>query len=427
MSITARELAFLAADARLRLEKLGLPEPAVKICIAALQRMEKLLARPPRVAVMGEVNSGKTSVADLLLGNSMLPASVVSNTHVPISISYGETLTLDAVTQQGRHRLTDAQTDGLPSGLQLRRIEIGLPEDRLHTFEILDTPSGYEPAANQRDAQIFLWCTVASRAWTESERARWSAMPKRCWNNGLLVITHKDAISSAADLAKIEQRVRRSTSGMFRDVIAVSAAGSGRPMPGEPDMDDGADALLQYIWAQAEQNSARRARKAERIIRHIARLTFHHLAPGPLSYEAAAILKAWDGDSTRLLDGIDGTPESIARVVQALLERFAHSLSEARAGRIVTRPPVASPGHAPPEKGPYRVAAARRYVRLIAADLTALLRIDLAQWGLPDTQRVNAYAEARAALLPLANLDATFDELGRKFAGEKAAAASQPA
>jgi hypothetical protein len=63
-------------------------------------------------------------------------------------------------------------------------------------------------------------------------------------------------------------------------------------------------------------------------------------------------------------------------------------------------------------------------LRLIAADLTALLRIDLAQWGLRDAQRITDYAEARAALLPLANLDATFDELGRKFAGEKTAAAS---
>jgi len=427
MSITARELAFLAADARLRLEKLALPEPAVKICITALRRMEQLLARPPRVAIMGEVNSGKTSVADLLLGSSVLPASVVSNTHVPISISYSESLTLDAVTQQGRQRLTDAQTDGLPAGHQLKRIEIGLPEERLQTFEILDTPSGYQPNANQRDAQIFIWCTVASRAWTESERARWSAMPRRCWSNALLVITHKDAIAGADDLAKIEQRVRRSTAGMFRDVIAVSADGS-RPsvITGheEPDADDGAGALLGHVSALADEHSARRARKAERIIRHLARLTFHHLAPGPLSYPAAAILKSWESDSAELLHGIDGTPEGIALGVQALLERFAHSLSEARAGRIVTRPPLASPGRKPPAQGPYRVAAARRYVRLIAADLTALLRIDLAQWGLRDAQRITDYAEARAALLPLANLDATFDELGRKFAGERTAAAS---
>lgn len=430
MSIMATDLRLLAADALLRLERLDLPEPAVKICIAGLTRMAQVLGRPPRIALMGEVNSGKTSVADLLLGDSVLPSSVVTNTHVPTLIRYADAMSLHAVTQKGRHQLTEDTLDQLPSGLQLKRIEIGLPDERLRDFEILDTPGDYMPGGGQPDAQVFLWCTVATRAWAESERAHWSELPHRCWSNGLLVVTHKDAIVSADDLAKIEHRLRTATAGMFRDMIFVTATGSG--LVGflsfeEEAPDESAQALLARISDWAAEISVRRARKAERIIRHLARLTFHRLAPGPLSYDAEAILKTWQADSDKLLTGIDGSPASVALVIQALLVRFAHSMNEARAGRVVTRPPVALPESGPPASGPYRAAAARRYVGLIAADLTALLRIDLARWGMPDKDRFEDYLAARSALLPLANLDATFDELGQRFASDPAPAAEQPA
>jgi len=429
--MTGNELLALAKDARLRLEKLKLPEPAVQICAAGLARMEMVLARPPRVAIMGEVNSGKTSVADLLLGAGVLPSSVVTNTHVPVLMRYADALSLDAITQKGRHRLTEDGLDELPSGLQLKRIEIGLPSERLSAFEILDTPSSYVPGDGRPDAQIFIWCTVAARAWTESERAHWSALPRRCWRNGLLVATHRDTLARAGDIAKVEQRLRSATAKMFRDVIFVTAAGAARSdfsYLDEQFPDESADTLLEHVSAWAAEISARGARKAERIIRHLARLTFHRLAPGPLSSDAASILKAWQSDCAKLVASIDGSPAGIDRVIQLLLVRFAQSLSEARNYRVAPRPPLGLPDRSAPANGRYRAPAARRYVGLIGADLTALLRIALAQWGMRDTIKYADYAAARATLLPLANLDATFDELGRRFAGGSAAAvAPEPA
>ena len=412
MSTSANELLRLAKGARLRLETLKLPEPAIQICVAGLARMEKVLAQPPRVAIMGEVNSGKTSVADLLLGAGVLPSSVVVNTHVPVLIRYADELSLDAVTQQGRRRLSDESLDELPSGLQLKRVEIGMPSERLSTFEILDTPGGYAPGGGQPDAQIFIWCTVATRAWTESERAHWSQLPRRCRRNGLLVGTHKDALAHAGDIDKVEQRLYSATATMFRDMVLVTATGAPRydmlPNSDEPSRDENSDLLLGRIGAWAAEISVRRARKA--------RLTFHRLTPGPLSFDAASILKEWESDCAKLLFGIDASPTSAARVIQALLVRFAQSLSEARTGRAATRAPMALPEGNARASGSFRTAAMRRYVRLIGADLTALLRIDLAQWGMRDPAQYLDYAAARSVLLPLANLDATFDELGQRFA-----------
>jgi hypothetical protein len=426
MSTTSHELWMLVRDARFRLEEVDLSDPAVKICMVALARMEKVLARPPRVAIMGEVNSGKTSIADLLLGDGVLPSSVVTNTHVPILIKWSDELTLDVVTQQGRMRLTEAGLDDLPSGLQLKRIEIGLPNERLAAFEILDTPGGYVPGLDGPDAQVFIWCTVAPRAWTESERAHWSSLPQRCWQNGILVATNKDALGRAGELERVAERLRGATGGLFRDVVFVTAVGlSPRVKPVADDAaDPSAQALLDSVADWVSAIRARRARKAERIIRHVSRLTFHRLAPGPLSPEAFAILEAWQSDSVALLKGIGNSSDSVSRVIEALLRRFAQSLADARSGRPAPRTPIVVPDKGPPQRGPFRVAAARRYVGLIAADLTALLRIELAQWGLRDPVRYADYAKARSVLLPLANLDATYDELGRRFAATPPASES---
>lgn len=423
MSLTANELWVLAKDARLRLEELHLPEPAVKICTAALARMEKVLARPPRVAIMGEVNSGKTSVADLLLGAGVLPSSVVANTHVPVLIKWADSLTLDVVTQQGKLRLTEEALDELPAGLQLRRIEIGLPNDRLAAFELLDTPSGYATGVEEPDAQIFIWCTLATRAWTESERACWASLPHRCRHNGLLVATHKDALAHTGEIARVEQRLRGAATGMFRDVMLVTAAGVGQigSESDAPPLDASAEALLDRVADWVSQIGARRARKAEKIIRHLARLTFQRLTPAPLTPDAVAILNAWEADSGSLLRGVGGSAESVSRVVEALLARFAQSLSEARSGRPGPRVPVAVPDAGGEMGGAFGVAAGRRHIGLIAADLTALLRFDLADWGLKDPDKYARYVAARAVLLPLADLDAAYHELGRRFASGHAA------
>ncbi len=90
MSSGAHELLTTLRDAREQLEGLHRYDRALAVCAAGLARMEAVLARPPRVVILGEVNSGKTSVADLLLGVGLLPSSVVANTRLPVLIRYAE-------------------------------------------------------------------------------------------------------------------------------------------------------------------------------------------------------------------------------------------------------------------------------------------------------------------------------------------------
>ena len=83
MSRTSEQLVQQLRTARERLAETRLSDRALAYCIAGLARMEEVLDRPLRVTILGEYNSGKTSVADLLIGDGLLPTSVVSNTHVP--------------------------------------------------------------------------------------------------------------------------------------------------------------------------------------------------------------------------------------------------------------------------------------------------------------------------------------------------------
>lgn len=407
----AHDLLTTLRNARQQLEGLHRYDQALAACVAGLARMEAALARPPRVVILGEVNSGKTSIADLLLGVGLLPSSVVANTRWPALIRYGETAALYAIGSD-RRRLTNEDLDALPADMDLKALEICLPNERLKEIEILDTPTLSEAAAFDNDGDIRIWCTVATRAWTESERAVWSALPRRNWRNALLVATHKDALENPADAIKIEWRLRAVAGDMFRDIMLVSAtdAGKSRRTNGRPS-DASAIALLGQVRVWATEIRERRARKVEVIVRRLARLTFHQLARGALRSTEARILREWETDCTRLLGSMGNAPDDLVNILHELLRRFAQSLELARPGCIERDNRFSAGTDGGQARRPQPGVAARRYAKLIADDLTALLRIELARSGLRDPSLFTDYAAARTILLPLARLDAEFTRL----------------
>jgi hypothetical protein len=418
MNAAARKLLARMKNARGQLSAARLPDEAVAFCIAGLSRMEGVLARPPRVAILGEFNAGKTSVADLLLGAGLLPASVVANTRLPVLLRYAQTTCLFALTDSGRRALTNAARDELPGDLEFRGIEIGLPSERLMDFQILDTPTMLEPGSLIGDADVLIWCTVATRAWTESERVAWSALPPRCRRNGLLVATHKDALRDAGEAARIEQRLRTIAGPLFRDILLVSAADA--PEAGQKDRqgqprDSGAGQLLERVRALTAEITERRVHKVEKIIRRLARLTFHHLASGALDPAYAAIVKDWEAASALSLKGLADPTKNLSAIIEDLLREFAQFVEKARPGAVARQAashrPVEQNG---PVRWPVRVPAAQqRFARVLAADLTALLRIELAQKGLRNPVKDADYRTARSVLLSLADLDGAFDALGQ--------------
>ena len=139
MSQASKDLIRRLRDARERLRATNINDPALAVCISGLRRIEEALSRPLSVVIVGEYNSGKTSVADLLIGDGVLPTSVVSNTRVPVLIMHAETAALYGVDADDTLIRIDSDDDDPLIDIPYRALKIGLPIERLRDYQILET------------------------------------------------------------------------------------------------------------------------------------------------------------------------------------------------------------------------------------------------------------------------------------------------
>src|SRR5262245_10692561 len=76
------------------------PPPAL---LRGLEARAAELTRPPTVAVLGEVNSGKSTLVNLLLGHDLLQTSVLPSALGPLRLRYGEKVRLAHPDPGHRH------------------------------------------------------------------------------------------------------------------------------------------------------------------------------------------------------------------------------------------------------------------------------------------------------------------------------------
>jgi hypothetical protein len=429
MSKASEQFLALLGAARERLVDTRLTDTALTYCIAGIARLEEALRRPLRVVILGEYNSGKTSVADLLIGSGLLPTSVVSNTNMPVLMTYAETAAIHGITQTGTRIRVDGDESDPLTDLSFRALQVALPLERLRSYQILDTPPSAAPAAFVDDADIVIWCTVATRAWTESERALWSTLPARCCRNALLVATHKDSLQSAEDIENVTKRLQSLTKGFFRDVILVAAEsapeGSSDGADTEDEIESGAKALRDSVEGLAFDIADRRTQKAEKIVRRLARLTFHHLQSNQIRAEAAPVLADWESRSNVILEQLAIGIRTPQMAIEDLLHAYAFYAEKLRPGVITgdSVPAASSSSRAltQPVRWPSHNSAAQRLVTMLASDLTALLRM-LAGNAASLDPRYNDYQVARRIVLALADLDSAFAALARMLGSQSAEA-----
>lgn len=229
MTEAMRVLVGLLGDVRNKLNNSGISNDseAYLLLEAALDRLERSLERRPTILVAGEANSGKTSVANMLAGVDALPSAVVANTSVSVRLRQGKTPSVTALTSDGRVPLSLASNDdALPQFLYsgLKSIDVEWPAMQGENFEVLDTPPW--PIATQliREADILLWCSVAARPWTESERQAIANMPARLKKRSILVVTHEDALAES-DKARVLERYREHAGEHFSKIVMIDATG----------------------------------------------------------------------------------------------------------------------------------------------------------------------------------------------------------
>jgi len=269
-------------QARLRLERASSPDLMLSPAIRALRRTELRLDRPLRVAIFGEINSGKSSLANLLAGIDSLPTAVISNTRVPTLLYYAREPEIWTVHASGKREKIGSDRD-MPQR-PFFRIEVGLPSARLRAIQILDLPglsssrsggSVVDLAPHQVDAA--LWCTMSTQAWKETERTAWSLLPARVHARGVLVSTHRDLLPDPGDRRKLLARLRQEVGASFRSIVLVSTLdalavmGKGQKgLAGAAWIASGAEALEAALGALVTDLRERRAAAAIRTTSRIA-------------------------------------------------------------------------------------------------------------------------------------------------------------
>lgn len=268
-----RDLLTDLSEAQEKLRRHAHCRPAIIRHADALARLQASMSVRPRVVLLGENNAGKSSLANLLLGDAIVPDDVIPNTRRPLVLRYAESAHLSGVTSHGRFDLTfDNLEQHCTSNLQ--SLEACIPNAKLTAFDLVDTPGLSMPeqpcAVELQATDLVLWCTRATQAWKESERRLWMSVPRRYHRDAILVATHSDLLRDEREMRRVHSRLATETAGYFRSIVPVCTSLESEDRVG-PKRDNGAaaldDRIAESLSAIAQRRQAAGYRRSHRIMR----------------------------------------------------------------------------------------------------------------------------------------------------------------
>lgn len=195
------------------------------------KRLQQVMARAPRICVMGEFNAGKSTVINLLAGIPVVPTSITPNTRMPIRLFYSLKPELSMELADQTRIAVPATSDNLIGRKDAVMLHVGLPVGSLKGYDLIDTPglqSGEDAICQRvfstcRHAHLAIWCTTATQAWKATEAAAWKRIPVRMKANSILAVTFKDMVGSSRDQGRLWDRIRAQAAPHFSEVVMVSA------------------------------------------------------------------------------------------------------------------------------------------------------------------------------------------------------------
>ncbi|UWQ81806.1 hypothetical protein K3725_21970 (plasmid) [Leisingera sp. S132] len=252
--MTQAETAAAAASLRHALAEGRIPARLQAGTGTLLERLEK----PVAVTLFGLSGSGKSSVANLLLGSQVIPAGVALPT---LQISGGGTAACAGVLADGsRFSLPGFDTGALAArGAVFAEAQLPLPA--LNQISLLEI-SAPDAAALERAVPwaagrtgIALWCT---QDFTPAEQAAWARAPEQMKDGAFLLVTKADALAAQDRLAPAMAAVQDAASEHFNGILPLAAleAQAARAPDGTVDRDrlrrSGGQALISAIMHEVK-------------------------------------------------------------------------------------------------------------------------------------------------------------------------------
>ena len=182
----------------------------------------------PVIALMGEFSAGKSTLANLLLGEGRSPVKVTATQLPPVWFSYGmgEPYAVGLDGTETPIRFEDLERVSVHDTSHVR---IFLTAEILEFMDLIDMPGISDPNMSPEVWQRLLhcaagviWCSHANQAWRQSEAAVWEEISEELYSNSLLLLTRFDKIIGETNRMRVLKRVRSETRDLFRGVFPVS-------------------------------------------------------------------------------------------------------------------------------------------------------------------------------------------------------------
>jgi hypothetical protein len=304
-----------------------------------LAAAQEMTTKPLRISVVGELNAGKTELANLILGVQLLPTSVINNTLCPAIIRYGEVQSVRHYRDEKRFEETDAS--GLHRLVQREgyRVECDLPLPLLRSIEIADLPP-FQTLAFRASrvssllwrSDILVWCSRATKAWTASEKTIWLQLPRRLKANCLFVLTHADKLSADALQAVIERVTSEipTAEGAAPLVLATPLAISARSPRGQimnPKLwtASGGERFFKKLSDLLQNALGNRQSRIEKNTNRI----LSSVLDDPVRGDGGALMREWMTlQRFFAVNGDDASAEQTAAAAIEAIARFRHEVFE---------------------------------------------------------------------------------------------------
>lgn len=184
--------------------------------------------RRPRIALMGEFSAGKSTLANLLLGEAVSPVRVTATQLPPIWYSHGPPGMIRIATDGTEIAIAASDLPKI-NPRDTQAIRASLETDVLEFCDLIDMPGTSDPNmppdvwdSMLKNVDGVVWCTSSSQAWRQSEAALWEQMPEHLRPRSIMLITRMDKLLTERDRNRVVARVRHEAHGLFASVLPIA-------------------------------------------------------------------------------------------------------------------------------------------------------------------------------------------------------------